>query len=53
MSDSDAIAFFNALPPDERAALDTALREQPALARVWMSQDWPHLHETLSVRLKP
>ena len=35
MSDSDAIAFFDALPPDERAALDTALREQPALAEAF------------------
>ena len=35
MRDPDALAFYDALPPDERAALDTALREQPALAEAF------------------
>ena len=35
MSDSDALAFYDALPPDEQAALDRALAEQPALAEAF------------------
>lgn len=33
--DSDALAFYDALPPDEQAALDRALDEQPALAEAF------------------
>ena len=35
MMDSDALAFYDALPPDEQAALDRALAEQPALAEAF------------------
>ena len=35
MRDSDALAFYDALPPDEQAALDRALAEQPALAEAF------------------
>ena len=35
MNDSDALAFYDALPPDEQAALDRALAEQPALAEAF------------------
>ena len=30
MRDTDALAFFDALPPDERAALDAAVAAEPA-----------------------
>lgn len=35
MRDPDALALYDALPPDERAALDAALREHPALAEAF------------------
>ncbi len=35
MSDLDALAFYDALPPDERAALDAALRDHPALSEAF------------------
>ena len=35
MNDSDALAFYDALPPDEQAALNRALAEQPALAEAF------------------
>jgi ferric-dicitrate binding protein FerR (iron transport regulator) len=31
----DALAFYDALPPDERAAVDRALRDNPALAEAF------------------
>ncbi|WP_412067069.1 FecR family protein [Rubrivirga sp. IMCC43871] len=35
MRDTDALAFFDALPPDERAALDAAVAAEPALAEAF------------------
>ena len=35
MIDSDALAYYDALPPEDRAALDRALAEQPALAEAF------------------
>ena len=35
MRDPDALALYDALPPDERAALDRAVAEQPALAEAF------------------
>lgn len=35
MRDLDALAFYDALPPEERAALEAALRERPALAEAF------------------
>ncbi len=35
MIDTDALAFYDALPPDEQVALDLALAEQPALAEAF------------------
>lgn len=35
MRDPDALALYDALPPDERAALDAALRDHPALAEAF------------------
>ncbi len=35
MIDSDALAFYDALPPDDRAALDRSLAQEPALAEAF------------------
>ncbi|WP_420454555.1 FecR family protein [Rubrivirga sp.] len=49
MSDLDALAFYDALPPDERAALDAALREHPALAEAFAR--WQSLRASVRAEL--
>ncbi len=49
MNDSDALAFYDALPPDEQAALDRALAEQPALAEAFAR--WQSLRAELRAEL--
>src|SRR5690606_40297531 len=41
----DALALYDALPPDERAAVDRALRDNPALAEAF--RGWQRLRATV------